>query len=313
MMTKQHTLKESFTLASKGLHTGLHITATFMPAPANHGLKIQRTDIEGHPIVECDARLVGDTQRGTVLVSGDIKISTIEHAMAALYAAGVDNCLIQLDGPEMPIMDGSAYYWTHAIEQVGLQEQDAERTHIVIDKVIEVEGPHGEHMRIEPDDHFSLEVTTDFGSSILGRMTASLHDFSEFPTEIASARTFVFVREIEPLLQLGLIKGGDLGNAIVIYEVELSQERFDALTDKLGVSRMNAHQLGYLNPKPLTWPNETTRHKLLDVVGDLALIRRPLIGKVTAYKPGHFINNMFARAILESANSDTNHLNPQNH
>lgn len=300
MMTKQHTLKDSFTLSSKGLHTGLHITATFMPAPVNHGLKIQRIDVEGQPVVDCDARLVGDTQRGTVLVSGDLKISTIEHAMAALFAAGVDNCLIQLDGPEMPIMDGSAYYWTKAIERVGTQEQDAERSYLVIDKAIEVEGKHGERMRIEPADHFSLEVTTDFGSSILGKMTAVLNDFNDFPAEISSARTFVFVREIEPLLQMGLIKGGDLGNAIVIYEVELSQERFDALTDKLGVSHMDATQLGYLNPKPLTWPNETTRHKLLDVVGDLALIRRPVIGKVTAYKPGHAVNNMFARAILNS-------------
>ena len=301
MMKKQHTLKAPFSLSSKGLHTGLHITATFNPAPAGHGLKVQRTDLEGQPVVDCDARLVGETQRGTVLVSGDIKISTIEHAMSALLAAGVDNCLIQLDGPEMPIMDGSAYYWTKAIEKVGTVEQEEERNYLVIDKVIEVEGQHGEKMRIEPADHFCLEVTTDFGSSILGRQTAVLDNLEDFAREVASARTFVFVREIEPLLQMGLIKGGDLGNAIVIYEVELSQERFDALTDKLGVSHMDARQLGYLNPKPLTWPNETTRHKLLDVLGDLALVGRPIVGKVTAYKPGHAINNMFARAILANS------------
>ena len=301
MMKKQHTLKAPFSLSSKGLHTGLHITATFNPAPAGHGLKVQRTDLEGQPVVDCDARLVGETQRGTVLVSGDIKISTIEHAMSALLAAGVDNCLIQLDGPEMPIMDGSAYYWTKAIEKVGTVEQEEERNYLIIDKVIEVEGQHGEKMRIEPADHFSLEVTTDFGSSILGRQTAVLATLADFAQDVASARTFVFVREIEPLLQMGLIKGGDLGNAIVIYEVELSQERFDALTDKLGVGHMDAHQLGYLNPKPLTWPNETTRHKLLDVLGDLALVGRPIVGKVTAYKPGHAINNMFARAILTNS------------
>ena len=300
-MKKQHTLKAPFTLSSKGLHTGLHITATFNPAPSGHGLKVQRTDLEGQPVVDCDARLVGETQRGTVLVSGDIKISTIEHAMSALLAAGVDNCLIQLDGPEMPIMDGSAYYWTKAIEKVGTVEQEEERNYLVIDKVIEVEGQHGEKMRIEPADHFCLEVTTDFGSSILGRQTAVLDNLEDFAREVASARTFVFVREIEPLLQMGLIKGGDLGNAIVIYEVELSQERFDALTDKLGVSHMDARQLGYLNPKPLTWPNETTRHKLLDVLGDLALVGRPIVGKVTANKPGHAINNMFARAILANS------------
>lgn len=299
-MIRQRTLKDVFTLKSKGLHTGLSITATFNPAPAGHGLKIQRIDIEGKPVIDCSAMLVGETLRGTVLVSGDIKISTIEHAMASLYATGVDNCLIQLDGPEMPILDGSAFYWNQAIEKVGTIEQDAEKDFLVIDKVIEVEGNNGERMRIEPCDHFCLEVTTDFGGGLLGKQTATLDDCKDFSKEIASARTFVFVREIEPLLNLGLIKGGDLGNAIVIYERELSQERFDALTDKLGVSRMDAKQLGYLNPKPLTWDNETTRHKLLDVIGDLALIGRPLIGKVTAYKPGHATNNMFARAIINN-------------
>lgn len=299
-MVRQKTLKDAFTLKGKGLHTGLHITATFNPAPTGHGLKIQRVDIESKPVIDCDARLVGETQRGTVLVSGDIKISTIEHAMAALLAAGIDNCLVQLDGPEMPILDGSAFYWTQSIEKVGTVEQDGEKDFLIIDKVIEVEGKNGERMRIEPCDHFCLEVTTDFGTSVLGKQTAVLDDCKDFPKEIASARTFVFVREIEPLLNMGLIKGGDLGNAIVIYEIELSQERFDALTDKLGVSRMNAKQLGFLNPKPLTWNNETTRHKLLDVIGDLALVGRPLIGKVTAYKPGHAINNMFARAILNN-------------
>ena len=299
-MIRQRTLKDSFTLKSKGLHTGLHITATFNPAPANHGLKIQRVDLEEKPVVDCDAKLVGDTQRGTVLVKDNIKISTIEHAMAALYAAGIDNCLIQLDGPEMPILDGSALYWTQSIEKVGTVEQDAEKDFYVVDKVIEVEGKNGEHVKIEPCDHFCLEVTTDFGTSVLGKQTATLDDCKDFSKEISSARTFVFVREIEPLLNMGLIKGGDLGNAIVIYEIELSQERFDALTDKLGVSHMNAKQLGFLNPKPLTWNNETTRHKLLEIIGDLALIGRPLIGKVTAYKPGHAINNMFARAILNN-------------
>lgn len=293
----QTTLKDSFTLQGKGLHTGAFITAEFCPADANTGYNIQRTDIEGQPIVPCDANIVGETQRGTVLVQGDIKISTIEHAMAALYAAGVDNVLIRLDGPEMPILDGSAYYWTLNINKVGTVEQDAPRNYLVIDEVIEVEGEHGEHLRIEPADHFSVEVTTDFDSTFLGRMTASLDDMGDFAAEYSSARTFVFVREIEPLLQMGLIKGGDLGNAIVIYEREIPQERFDALTDKLGVDHFDATQLGYLNPKPLTWDNECTRHKLLDIIGDLALVGRPVKGRVVAYKPGHGINNKFARKI----------------
>lgn len=287
-------------MQGKGLHTGAYITATFCPADANTGYQIQRVDLEGQPIVPCDARLVGETQRGTVLVKGDIKISTIEHAMAALYAAGVDNVLIQLDGPEMPILDGSAYYWSQNIAKVGLVDLDAEREYIVIDKKIEVEGEYGEKLVIEPADNFSLEVTTDFNSAFLGRQTATLDNMNDFVSEFASARTFVFVREIEPLLQMGLIKGGDLGNAVVIYERELPQERFDALTDKLGVDRMDATQLGYLNPKPLTWENECTRHKLLDIIGDLALIGKPLKGKVTAYKPGHGINNKFARNILNN-------------
>lgn len=297
---RQTTLKDSFTMQGKGLHTGAFITATFCPADANFGYRIQRTDIEGQPVIPCDATIVGDTQRGTVLVQGDIKISTIEHAMAALLAAGIDNVLIKLDGPEMPILDGSAYYWTQNISKVGIEEQDVEKDYIVIDKVIEVEGDNGEKICIEPADHFEVEVTTDFGDSILGRATASLSSLDQFATDYSSARTFVFVREIEPLLQMGLIKGGDLGNAIVIYERQLPQERFDALTDKLGVDRMNASQLGYLNPKPLTWDNECTRHKLLDIIGDLALVGRPIKGKVTAYKPGHGINNKFARAILSN-------------
>lgn len=295
---KQTTLKDSFVMKGKGLHTGAFITAEFCPADANSGYNIQRVDIEGMPLIPCDARLVGETQRGTVLVQGDIKISTIEHAMAALYAAGVDNVLIKLDGPEMPILDGSAYYWTQNIMKVGLAELDAERDYLVIGKKIEVEGEHGEHLMIEPADKFMVEVTTDFDSTFLGKMTACLDDLTKFADDFSSARTFVFVREIEPLLHMGLIKGGDLGNAIVIYEKEMPQDRFDALTDKLGVNHMDATQLGYLNPKPLTWDNECTRHKLLDIIGDLALTGKRIKGKVTAYKPGHGINNKFARRIV---------------
>ncbi len=295
----QRTLKDSFVMKGKGLHTGAYITAEFCPADANSGYKIQRVDLEGMPIIDCDAMLVGETQRGTVLVKDGIKVSTIEHAMAALFAAGIDNVLIKLDGPEMPILDGSAYYWTLNINKVGFEEQDAEREYLDIKERIEVDGEHGEKLVVEPSDHFSIEVTTDFDSPFLGRMTASINDMDDFAEEFASARTFVFVREIEPLLQMGLIKGGDLGNAIVIYEKELPQERFNALTQKIGVENMDATQLGYLNPKPLTWDNECTRHKLLDVIGDLALIGKHIRGKVVAYKPGHGINNKFARKILE--------------
>lgn len=299
-MVKQKTLKDSFELKGKGLHTGLNVTARFCPAEINFGYKIQRTDIEGQPVLDCDACLVGDTQRGTVIVSGDIKISTIEHAMAALLAMGVDNCLIQLDGPEMPILDGSSFYFVNSIKKVGLVEQDAEKQYFVVDKRIEVEGEYGEKMVIEPYDGFVIDATIAFDSPNLSHQDALLRDLDEFEDEFASARTFVFVRDVEPLVQMGLIKGGDLDNAIVIYEREMPQDRFDRLADSLGLAHQDASQLGYLNHKPLTWPNECARHKLLDIIGDLALVGKPIKGKVTAFKPGHTINNKFARAILSN-------------
>lgn len=296
-MQKQQTLKESFTLQGKGLHTGQFITATFQPAEENFGYKIQRVDLEGQPIIECNADLVGDTQRGTVLTKGDIKVSTIEHAMAALYASGIDNCLIQLDGPEMPILDGSALPFVEAIQKVGLQEQEAKRDVYVVKHKMEVKGENGEHLILLPDERFCVNAQIAFDSKILDNQFANLDNIADFPTEIASARTFVFVREIEPLLNLGLIKGGDLDNAIVIYERELSQERYDKLADTLGMPHMDATRLGYINHKPLMWDNETARHKLLDIIGDLALVGRHIQGRVIATKPGHTINNKFARAI----------------
>mgnify|MGYP002854670034 CR=1 FL=1 len=296
-MQKQTTLKEPFSVNGKGLHTGQFINATFLPAEENHGYKIQRTDLNGQPIIDCLAENVGDTQRGTVLVKDDVKVSTIEHAMAALYAMGVDNCLIQLDGPEMPILDGSAAIFVEQIEKVGLLTQNADRKLYVVKQKMEIRGDNGEHIIIVPDDHFCINLMIEFNSRILASQFANLEDLSEFSTEIASARTFVFVREIEPLLNMGLIKGGDLDNAIVIYENELSQERYDALADKIGIAHKDASQLGYIMNKALTWPNETARHKLLDIIGDLALTGKRLQGRVIATKPGHSINNKFARLI----------------
>ena len=296
-MQKQITLKESFSVEGKWLHTGQFIHAVFMPAEENTGYRIQRVDIEGKPVIECSADFVGDTQRGTVLVKDDIKVSTIEHAMSALYAMGVDNCLIQLDGPEMPILGGSAAIFVQKIKEVGTVEQKADRQYYIVKKKIEIKGEKGEHIIIVPDDDFYVNIMIEFNSKILASQFATLNSLSEYPEEIASARTFVFVREIEPLLNLGLIKGGDLDNAIVIYENELSQERFDALADTIGIPHKDAKHLGYLNNKPLTWPNETARHKLLDIIGDLALVGRRIRGRVIATKPGHSINNKFARLI----------------
>lgn len=296
-MQKQLTLKDSFIVKGKGLHTGQFLTAKFCPAPENHGYKIQRTDIEGQPVIDCLAENVGETQRGTVLVKGDIKVSTIEHAMAALYASGIDNCLIQLDGPEMPILDGSSIIFINEIQKVGVVEQNRNKNYFVVKNKMEIKGDNGEHIIITPDDEFCANVMIAFDSRVLASQFATLDHMSDFQSEVASARTFVFVREVQPLLELGLIKGGDLDNAIVIYENELPQDKFDALADKIGIEHRDAKQLGYLNTRPLTWPNETARHKLLDIIGDLALIGRPIKGRVIATKPGHTINNKFAREI----------------
>lgn len=294
---KQTTLGKEFVLKGKGLHTGLFITAVFKPAEVNHGYKLQRLDLDNQPIIDCNADLVADTQRGTVLEENGVKVSTIEHAMSALYAMGVDNCLIQLDGPEMPILDGSAAIFVDNILESGVVEQDAYREIYVVKRKIEIRGENGEHLILVPDDEFCVDLMIAFNSKVLASQFATLDNLSQFKDEIASARTFVFVREIEPLLNLGLIKGGDLDNAIVIYENEMSQERFNALADTIGISHKDATHLGYLNNKPLTWHNETARHKLLDIIGDLALVGRRIQGRVIAVKPGHGINNKFARLI----------------
>lgn len=296
-MQKQLTLKQNFTVKGKGLHTGQFITATFCPAAEDYGYKIQRTDLENQPVIDCLAENVGETQRGTVLVKGDIKISTIEHAMAALYASGIDNCLIQLDGPEMPILDGSSAVFIDEIQKAGITEQSRNKNYYIVKKKIEVKGSNGEHIIITPDEEFCVNTMIAFDSKVLASQFATLDHMADFGKEISSARTFVFVREVQPLLELGLIKGGDLDNAIVIYENELPQDKFDALADKIGIEHRDATQLGYLNTRPLTWSNETARHKLLDIIGDLALVGRPIKGRVIATKPGHTINNKFAREL----------------
>ena len=297
-MNKQKTLNGSFSLYGKGLHTGLHLTVTFNPAPENYGYKIQRIDLPGEPIIDAVAENVTETTRGTVLTKGEARVSTIEHAMAALFALGIDNCLMQVNGPEFPILDGSAKYYVENIERVGVKVQNAEKDVFVIKSKIEIKDERtGNSIIILPDEKFSLNVLVHYDSDILFNQYATLEDMEDFKDEISSSRTFVFVRELESLLNLGLIKGGDLDNAIVIYEREMPQEKYDQLTDILGVPRMDAKKLGYLNHKPLVWNNEPARHKLLDIIGDLALIGKPLQGRIIATCPGHTINNKFARAM----------------
>ena len=297
-MLKQKTLKGSFSLCGKGLHTGLNLTVTFNPAPDNYGYKIQRIDLEGQPIIDAVAENVGNTTRGTVLCKGDIKVSTIEHAMAALYAAGIDNCLIQVNGPEFPILDGSAKFYVENIQRVGIEEQTAVKDYYIIKSKIEYRDEEtGSSIMILPDENFSVNALISYDSQVLFNQFATLDNMENFASEIASSRTFVFVREIEPLLNAGLVKGGDLDNAIVIYERQMDQERFDKLADIMGVPHMDATKLGYINHIPLVHCNEPARHKLLDTIGDLALIGKPIKGRIIATRPGHTVNNKFARLI----------------
>ena len=297
-MQKQKTLAASFSLKGKGLHTGLDIEITFNPAPENHGYKIKRTDLEGQPVIDALAEHVVATQRGTVLKKNDVQVSTIEHAMAALYALEIDNCLIEVNAPEFPILDGSARYFVEGIQKVGSVEQNAPRDYYIVKHKIEVkDGESGASLIILPDEKFSVNVLISFDSPVLNNQFASMNDLSEFPSELAASRTFVFVREIEMLLNNNLIKGGDLDNAIVIYDQKLPQESLDKLADMMNVPHLNLKELGYINHEPLVFDNEPARHKLLDVIGDVALIGKPIRGRIIATRPGHKINNQFARMI----------------
>ena len=295
-MLKQKTLKGSFSLFGKGLHTGLSLTVTFNPASENTGYKIQRIDLEGEPIIDAIAENVIDTRRGTVLGKGEVRVSTVEHGLAALYALGIDNCLIQVNGPEFPILDGSAIKYVEKIREIGLQEQNAPKDFYVIRKKIEIKDEQsGSCITLLPDEEFSITAMCSFESKFIASQFATLDGMSNYAEEIAAARTFVFVRDIEPLLNANLIKGGSLDNAIVIYERQMSQENLDKLADVLGVPHMDATNLGYIQNKPLVWDNECTRHKLLDIIGDMALIGRPIKGRIVATRPGHTVNNKFAR------------------
>ena len=295
---KQSTLKSSFKISGKGLHTGLQINATFNPAPCGHGYKIKRVDLAEEVIIDALAENVIETQRGTVIAKGDVKVSTIEHALAALYAAGIDNCLIEVDAPELPILDGSAIHYVEKIEEVGIEEQAEEKDYYIVKQKIEVvDEKTGASLIALPDDEFSVETMIEFNSPVLSNQFAMLRNLDKFKEDIAASRTFVFVREIEPLVSNNLIKGGDLDNAIVIYDSPMAQETIDKLADLMGVPHKNVSELGYINNKPLVFDNEPARHKLLDVLGDIALIGRPLKGRIIAVRPGHSLNTTFSKKV----------------
>ncbi|MCB0808103.1 MAG: bifunctional UDP-3-O-[3-hydroxymyristoyl] N-acetylglucosamine deacetylase/3-hydroxyacyl-ACP dehydratase [Flavobacteriales bacterium] len=302
----QHTLKAEATLKGVGLHSGVPVTLTLCPAAVGHGYKFQRTDLPGEPVIEADADLVVSTARGTTLGKGEVMVNTTEHVLSALYALGVDNCLLKLSGPEVPIMDGSALPFVEAIEAVGLEPQNAARNWWVLKEPIwfETEERGTEMLGVPaPGGEFRITVMVDYNSPVLGTQHASMYRVEEFKDEIAPCRTFVFLRELEQLAKAGLIKGGDLDNAIVLEDREgTTQEDLKAVAKALNkpYQEVEIRRNGVLNTTDLKYFNEPARHKLMDIVGDLALVGRPIKGHILAARPGHFGNTSFAKRIKEA-------------
>ncbi len=313
MSDKQHTLRAAATLKGVGLHSGVPVTLTLLPAPVDHGYKFQRVDLPDQPIIEADAELVVSTARGTTLGKGDVVVNTTEHVLSALYALGVDNCLLQLSGPEVPIMNGSAMPFVEAIEAVGLEEQDAPRNWYVLKEPMwfETQERGTEMLAVPtPGGEFRVTVMVDYNSPVLGTQHASMYRVEEFKTEIAPCRTFVFLRELEQLAKAGLIKGGDLDNAIVMEDREgTTQEDLKSLAEALGrpYQEVEIRRNGVLNTTDLKFFNEPARHKLLDIVGDLALVGRPIKGHILAARPGHFGNTSFAKRLKERIREEEKH------
>ena len=297
MAEKQKSLAKDFTLTGKGLHTGLNVTLTAKPAPANHGIKFLRIDLEENPIVDAIIENVVDTSRGTTLDHKGVRISTIEHMMAAFMAKGIDNALIEIDAPEAPILDGSSKFYIEAINEVGIIDLPVDRKYYEIKKPIEYVDPaKGIEIIAFPDDHFNITVQVDYNSKVLGPQFATLHDMKDFEAEIAPCRTFVFFHELELLAKHNLIKGGDLDNAIVIMDRHVEQEELDRVAGLFGKTKITVKE-GVLNNLDLQFRNEPARHKLLDVIGDLALIGQPIKGRIIATKPGHMANTEFAKIL----------------
>ncbi|QIA06999.1 bifunctional UDP-3-O-[3-hydroxymyristoyl] N-acetylglucosamine deacetylase/3-hydroxyacyl-ACP dehydratase [Draconibacterium halophilum] len=298
MVVKQKTLKNSFKIEGKGLHTGVNVTMNFLPATENHGFKFKRVDLENQPIIDADVDLVVDTSRGTLLEKNGARIGTIEHALAALVGMDLDNVLVEVNNEEAPIIDGSSKYFVEAIEKAGIVEQEADRDYFEISEKVELfDEKSGSHIIALPDNDYSLNVMISFPSAVLNNQYATLESIKDFKTEIAGCRTFVFLREIEFLLSHNLIKGGDLNNAIVIIDKEISQEELDHLADLTNHARVEVKPQGILNNLDLHFDNECARHKLLDVIGDLALLGKHIKGRIIASKPGHGPNTMFAKAL----------------
>ncbi|MFC5683524.1 bifunctional UDP-3-O-[3-hydroxymyristoyl] N-acetylglucosamine deacetylase/3-hydroxyacyl-ACP dehydratase [Flavobacterium sp. MAHUQ-51] len=299
-MVKQKTIKTEISLTGVGLHTGKEVKMTFKPAPVNNGFTFVRVDLEGNPVIEADANYVVNTQRGTNLEKLGVKIQTPEHVLAALVGCDLDNVIIELNASELPIMDGSSKYFVEALEKAGVEEQAANRNVYVVKEVISfTDEASGSEILVMPSDHYTVTTMVDFGTKILGTQNATLKNISDFKTEIASSRTFSFLHELESLLDNGLIKGGDLNNAIVYVDKEISASTMENLKVAFGKDTINVKPNGILDNLTLHYPNEAARHKLLDVIGDLALIGTKIQGKIIANKPGHFVNTQFAKKMAK--------------
>jgi UDP-3-O-[3-hydroxymyristoyl] N-acetylglucosamine deacetylase / 3-hydroxyacyl-[acyl-carrier-protein] dehydratase len=295
---KQTTIQQSVSIRGVGLHSGKTVQVTFKPADANHGFRFQRIDLDEQPVIPADVKFVVSTNRGTTLKSGEAQVSTIEHVLSALTGLGIDNVLMEIDGPEVPIMDGTAMPFVEVLHQAGTQELDTAREYFTITEPISYKDEvTGTELLALPAEAFEATVMIDFNSKVLGPQFASLQQMSQYVEEIAPCRTFVFVHELEKLLEMGLIKGGDLDNAIVIADRKMEQEELDALSKKMGKPSIKVDSEGVLNTVKLHFQNEPARHKLLDVIGDLALIGKPIRGKIVATKPGHTANVEFAKIL----------------
>ena len=295
-MVKQKTIKSEISLIGVGLHTGKEVKITFKPAPINNGYTFVRVDLEGSPVIEADANYVVNTQRGTNLEKLGVKIQTPEHVLAACVGCDLDNIIIELNASELPIMDGSSTFFVEALEKVGIEEQDAKRNVYVVKEVISfTDEATGSEIIVMPSEEYQVTAMVDFGTKVLGTQNANLKRISDFKTEIANSRTFSFLHELEALLDEGLIKGGDLNNAIVYVDKEISEKTMHNLKKAFGKDEIAVKPNGILDNLTLHYPNEAARHKLLDVIGDLSLIGTRIQGKIIANKPGHFVNTQFAK------------------
>jgi UDP-3-O-[3-hydroxymyristoyl] N-acetylglucosamine deacetylase/3-hydroxyacyl-[acyl-carrier-protein] dehydratase len=300
MLVKQHTLQKPISIKGKGLHTGVDVELTLRSASNNHGYKFKRLDLEGQPVISAIAENVVDTSRGTTIEENGVRVSTVEHVLAALWGMGVDNALLEINGPEMPIMDGSSRFFVELIKEAGIIELDAVRKYFEVkERIVYADKSRGVEIALYPDDHFSIDVMIDYNSRTLGHQYATLNNMEDFEKEIAPCRTFVFLHELEPLLQHNLIKGGDLDNAIVIADKPVGQNELDRLSDLFNMPKIHIKPEGILNNLELHFNNEPARHKLLDIIGDFALVGKPIKGRIVATRPGHAANNQMARQLRQ--------------